>query len=155
MSENDTNLSILELSDVFVGCKAESMDEAIEFVGRHLVDTGKVTEAYVAGMHKRETVVSTYLGNNVALPHGVLESKDHIIKTGLAVAQYPDGVDWQQGTARIVVGLAAVGEDHVAVLSQLAEVLQDEELCELLSSTEDASVIHGHLTAVSEEDEEE
>ena len=155
MSESEASLSVLELSDVFVGCQADTMEEAIEFVGRHLVDTGKVTEEYIAGMQKRETVVSTYLGNNVALPHGVLESKEHIIKTGLAVAQYPGGVDWKQGTARIVVGLAAVGEDHVAVLSQLAEVLQDEELCELLASTDDASVIHGYLTAEGEEEEEE
>lgn len=147
-------MSVLELGDIHVGCTADSMEEAIEFVGRHLVEHGKVTEAYIAGMQKRETVVSTYLGNNVALPHGVLESKEHIIKTGLVVAQYPDGVDWKQGTARLVVGLAAVGEDHVAVLSQLAEVLQDEELCEVLSTTQDAALIHEHLTAVGEEEEE-
>ncbi|MEM7325029.1 MAG: PTS sugar transporter subunit IIA [Actinomycetota bacterium] len=154
MTQQDPDLSVLRFDDIHVGCSADSMEEAIEFVGRHLVNRGKVTEEYIAGMQKRETVVSTYLGNSVALPHGVLESKEHIISTGLAVAQYPDGVDWQQGTARLVVGLAAVGEDHVAVLSQLAEVLQDEELCELLATTDDAQLIHQHLTAAADEEDE-
>ncbi len=131
------------------------MDEAIEFVGGCLVERGSVSAPYVDGMKQRETVVSTYLGNGVALPHGVLESKEYIASTGLAVAQYPDGVDWQQGTARIVVGLAAVGDDHVAVLAQLAEVLQDEELCELLSTTTDAELVHRYLTTVPDDDDDD
>lgn len=155
LNEEGTDLSVLELSDIHIGCRADSMNEAIEFVGGHLVARGSVTAAYVDGMKQRETVVSTYLGNGVALPHGVLEGKEHIIRTGLVVAQYPDGVDWVQGTARIVVGLAAVGDDHVAVLSQLAEVLQDEEVCELLSTTDDASLIHTHLTAAGDSEEED
>lgn len=156
MTLNEGALSILDISDVHLGRTAESMNEAIEFAGRCLVERGSVTEAYVDGMKHRETVVSTYLGNGVALPHGVLESKEHIVRTGITVAQYPDGVDWQQGTARLVVGLAAIGEDHVAVLSQLAEVLQDEELCELLATTDDVELVHAHLTATggTEEDDD-
>ncbi len=155
MSDEGTKAFVLEPTDIHLGCKADSMDEAIEFVGRHLVENGSVSEAYIEGMKKRETVVSTFLGNGVALPHGVLESKEYIVRTGLAVAQYPDGVDWKQGTARLVVGLAAVGDDHVAVLSQLAEVLQDEELCELLSTTTDAALVHAHLTAVPDDDDDD
>ena len=145
----------LDPSDIHLGCRAASMDEAIEFVGRCLVERGSVSAPYVDGMKQRETIVSTYLGNGVALPHGVLESKKYIASTGLAIAQYPDGVDWKQGTARVVVGLAAVGDDHVSVLAQLAEVLQDEELCELLSTTTDAELVHRYLTAVPDEDDDD
>lgn len=155
MTVEGSALSVLQLADIVLGCTAESMEEAIEFVGKRLVERGSVNEAYIDGMKQRETVMSTYLGNGVALPHGVLESKDHIIQTGITVAQYPDGVDWQQGTARIVVGLAAVGEDHVAVLSQLANVLQDEDLCELFATTDDATLIHTYLTASDEDEEDE
>ncbi|MEM7274217.1 MAG: PTS sugar transporter subunit IIA [Actinomycetota bacterium] len=154
MTVDGSALSVLEPADIQLGCTAASMEEAIEFVGRRLVERGSVDEAYIEGMKLRETVMSTYLGNGVALPHGILESKEHILRTGITVAQYPAGVDWQQGTARIVVGLAAVGDDHVAVLSQLADVLQDEDLCELFATTDDVTVIHTHLTAeVDEEDD--
>lgn len=123
------------------------MDEAIEHAGNLLVNRGSVMSEYVEGMKHRERVVSTYLGNGVALPHGVNESKDFIRSTGIVVAQYPDGVDWGPGTAYLVVGLAAVGNDHVRVLSQLAEILQDEELCEQLSQTTDANLVYDQLSA--------
>ncbi len=148
-------LSVLGIDDVILGCRAASMEEAIDFVGGRLVARGSVEPEYIAGMQKRETVVSTFLGNGVALPHGVHESMDHIINTGIVVAQYPDGVDWGMGAAHLVVGLAAAGDDHVAVLSQLAEILMDEELCEQMWATDDPEFIHGHLTAGPEDPEED
>ena len=145
--------SVLTRADVALGCSANSMDEAIEHAGSLLVSRGSVTPPYVEGMKQRERVVSTYLGNGVALPHGVNESKDFIRSTGIVVAQYPEGVDWGPGTAYLVVGLAAVGDDHVRVLSQLAEILQDEELCEELAQTGDADFLYDQLSAVPPDDD--
>ena len=148
--------TVLTRADIVLSCEAPSMNDAIEFVGQRLVDRGSVTDDYIAGMKKREEVVSTYLGNGVALPHGVLESKEAIVSTGIVVAQYPDGVDWIQGTAHLVVGLAAVGDDHVRVLSQLAEILQDDQLCERLWTTDDADYLFEQLSnsPASDEDDE-
>ncbi len=145
--------TVLTLKDIVLGCSAESMEEAIEFSGGLLVARGSVSPEYVEGMKQRELVVSTYLGNGVALPHGVLESKRHIRSTGIVVAQYPEGVDWGTGTARLVVGLAAVGDDHVRVLSQLAAILQDEELCQTLALSDDASSIYDCLSAPPPDDD--
>ena len=152
MSDNDL-AAVLTRVDVILACEASSMNDAIEFVGQRLVDRGSVSDDYIAGMKKREEVVSTYLGNGVALPHGVLESKDAVISTGIIVAQYPEGVDWIQGTAHLVVGLAAVGDDHVRVLSQLAEILQDEELCIQLWTTNDAEFLFQQLKATPADDD--
>ncbi len=143
---------VLTPADIVLGCRADSRDEAIEFSGSLLVARGSVSAEYVEGMKQREEVVSTYLGNGVALPHGVLESKDHIRSTGIVVSQYPDGVDWGPGTAHLVVGLAAVGDDHVQVLSRLAEVLQDEDLCGALAQSDDAAFVYERLTAPPSDD---
>ena len=143
---------VLTPDDIVLGRTAASRDEAIEFCGGLLVARGSVSPEYVAGMKQREEVVSTYLGNGVALPHGVLESKSYIRSTGIVVAQYPDGVDWGPGTARLVVGLAAAGDDHVRVLSRLAEILQDEDLCDTLAQSDDASFVYERLTAPPSED---
>lgn len=131
------------------------MHEAIEFVGRRLVERGSVDDEYVEAMKKREEVVSTYLGNGVALPHGVLESKQAVRRTAIVVAQYPEGVEWGEGTAHLVVGLAANGDEHVTVLSQLAEVLQDTELCERLWRTDDADFVYAQLTREGSDDDED
>lgn len=148
-------LDVLTEEDVLIGCLAESMEDAIRLVGQRLIDRGSVEPSYIDGMLEREATVSTFLGNGVALPHGVLASKDAIRSTGIVVGQFPGGVDWGAGTAYLVVGLAASGDEHVAVLSQLAEVLMDEELCEELSQTDDADFILTTLTTVPDEDEED
>ncbi|WP_419841208.1 PTS sugar transporter subunit IIA [Candidatus Poriferisodalis sp.] len=146
--------TVLTPTDIVMACSADSMEEAIEFSGRLLVCRGSVSAEYIEGMKQRERVVSTYLGNGVALPHGVLESKQYIRSTGVVVAQYPRGVDWGGcGTAHLVVGLAAVGDDHMRVLSQLASVLQDEELCRELAQVDDAASIYECLSAVPSDDD--
>lgn len=136
---------VLARDAIALGQSATGMDEAIDFVGGILVDRGIVGVGYIPGMKDREETVSTYLGNGVALPHGTIATQDEIRGTGIVVAQYPDGVDWGAGTAHLVIGLAAQGDEHVAVLSQLAEVLQDEELCEQLWVTDDVDFVYSTL----------
>ncbi len=155
----DAKKEVLALDDVFVGLPSVSMHEAIDLVGGRLVERGIVTGEYVAGMKTREETVSTYLGNGVAMPHGTLENKNDIMGTGIVVAQYPDGVEWGAGTAHIVIGLAAEGNDHVHVLAQMSEVLQDEDLCEKLWVTDDRDLLHETLngsgsSADDDEDDE-
>ena len=58
-------------------------------------------------MRDREAIISTYLGNGIALPHGTSEAQATILRTGLAVVQFPAGVPWGDEPARLVIGLAA------------------------------------------------
>lgn len=145
---------VLTLESVLLGRASVDMDEAIEFVGGLLIDRGIVGPGYIAGMRQREETLSTYLGNGVALPHGTFETRDQVLGTGIVVAQYPGGVQWGEGVAHLVIGLAAEGEDHIHVLSQLAEVLQDETLCEQLWTTDDPGFVFETLNGSAAEDEE-
>ena len=151
---DDSLASVLTPDDIVLGHHSDSMNDAIEHAGGLLVARGSISDEYIDGMKLRETKASTYLGNGVALPHGLLESKEYIRSTGIVVVQHPDGVDWQAGTAHLVVGLAAVGDDHVRVLSQLAEILQDEELCETLWRTTDSQFLYDCLTADPDPDDD-
>ncbi len=150
-----SNTEVLAADAIYLGRAGDSMHEAIEFVGGQLVERGVVGEAYIQGMKDRETSVSTYLGNGIALPHGTFETKDEVTGTALVVAQYPEGVDWGGGnTAHLVIGLAAVGEDHVHVLSHLAEILQDEETCQQLWVTDDVQFLYESLQGSGNDEEE-
>lgn len=40
---------------------------------------------------------STYIGNGVAIPHGIDVESQHILKPGIAIAQYPRGIDFGNG----------------------------------------------------------
>jgi phosphotransferase system HPr (HPr) family protein len=140
-------LQVLSRSAVEVGAAAASQDEAIDHVGGVLLAQGVITSAYVEAMHAREAIVSTYLGNGIALPHGTNEAQDAVLQTGLAVVQFPAGVPWGEEPARLVIGLAARSDDHIAILSRLAGILDDAALCERLGQATDPEEIYDALTA--------
>jgi phosphocarrier protein FPr len=148
---------VLSRSAVQVGGTAATQREAIEKVGGVLVAEGLVTPAYVEAMHAREAIVSTYLGNGIALPHGTNDAQDAVRRTGLAVIQFPAGVPWGDEPARLVIGLAATSDDHIAILSRLAGILDDAKLCERLGRSTDPDEIHAALTApvLAQDDDDE
>ena len=143
--------SVLSTSAIVVGASATDQAAAIERVGAILVAEGIVSEAYVDAMRAREAIVSTYLGNGIALPHGTAEAEASILRTGLAVVQFPDGVRWGDEPARLVIGLAARSEEHIAILSRLTAVLEEAALCERLARTAEPLEIHAALTAEPDE----
>lgn len=140
---------------VVTGLPSVSKEEAIRFVGNLLVERGHVGQSYVDAMVEREESVSTFLGNGVAMPHGTFESKEAIVSSGIVVAQYPDGVDWGVGTAHIVIGLGAVGDDHVVILSHMAEILQDEDQAKELWDTPDQEFLYNVLTTIPDDDDDD
>jgi phosphocarrier protein FPr len=136
---------VLAADSVRVGATADDQSAAIDQVGAVLVARGLVTPAYVAAMHAREAIISTYLGNGIALPHGPDESQ--VLQTGLAVIQFPAGVPWGDEPARLVIGLAATSDEHIGIMSRLAAILDDTALCERLGRSTDPAEIHAALTA--------
>ena len=105
---------VLTTDSVQVGATAANQAEAIDRVGALLVAQGFVTDAYVTAMHAREAIVSTYLGNGIALPHGTNEAQDSILRTGLAVIQFPGGVPWGDEPYLPGMSPAAAGQAVVA-----------------------------------------
>jgi phosphotransferase system HPr (HPr) family protein len=139
--------AVLSESAIVVGASANDKDEAIDRVGGLLVEHGYVTPDYITAMRDREAIISTYLGNGIALPHGTSEAQATILRTGLAVVQYPAGVPWGDEPARLVIGLAATSDEHIGILSRLAGILGDADLCDRLARSADAGEIHRVLTS--------
>lgn len=131
----------LEAGQVRLGLDPVDRDAAIDAAGAHLTELGLVDAAYVPTMHQRESSIGTYMGNGVAMPHGTVDGKAAVKGTGIVVHQYPDGASWGDETVHLVIGLAADSDDHVALLSQLAEVLMDEDVCEHLWSVTDVDEV--------------
>ncbi|MCI6997925.1 MAG: PTS sugar transporter subunit IIA [Eubacterium sp.] len=112
---------LLYRENIKVGCKADTQENVIRQVGQMLVDSGYVDQPYVDAMLEREKSFSTYMGNDLALPHGVESAKKAIKASGIAVMVFPEGTAWGDETARIVVGIAGVGEEHLQILSVIAD----------------------------------
>jgi mannitol/fructose-specific phosphotransferase system IIA component len=136
------------LSKERISLQASAMDkvDAIRKAGELLVKSGCVLPEYVDGMLTREQSMSTSLGNGVAIPHGVYENRDHILKTGISVLQLTDGVDWDDGErVYMVIGIAASSDEHVGVLSNLADVIDNEDTLAELLKTDDPDIIVKYL----------
>lgn len=134
----------LQVAQVFLGLQANSKEEAIRFAGEQLVKAGFVQPSYVDAMFAREQMVSTYLGEGLAVPHGTSDAKDSVLKTGIVVCQYPNGVrftDEEDGVAKLVVGIAAKGNDHIQILSAITNALDDEQAMKTLTSTNDVEKV--------------
>lgn len=135
--EEKKELELLYEANIRTGCKPDTKENVIREVGRMLADTGYVKPSYVDGMLKREESFSTYMGNELALPHGVEEVKKEILASGIAVMIFPEGTDWGGETVKIVIGIAGVGEEHLNILSVIAEkVLDDQTMEALVNGTE-------------------
>jgi mannitol/fructose-specific phosphotransferase system IIA component len=119
------NRPLLETSAVRLGLTAKDKADALSQCGEVLVEIGAATKEYAAALHEREESVSTYVGEGVAIPHGTNESREHIERVALAFLQFPDGVDWDGQNVTVCVAIASKSEEHVDILSALAQVLMD------------------------------
>lgn len=133
-------LDLIYLKNIKVNCQSDTKDNVIREIGKMLVDTGYVEENYVDGMLEREKSFSTYMGNGLALPHGVEEAKKSVKQSGIAVMIFPDGTPWGNETARIVVGVAGVGDEHLDILALVAEKMLSEEDVEALLTSDEQGV---------------
>jgi PTS system mannitol-specific IIC component len=123
----DQGSDLLSTDSIVLDGAGASRDEAITQAGELLVRAGAVDPSYVPAMHERETSVSTYMGNLLAIPHGTNEAKPAIRHTAISFVRYPGGIDWNGNEVKFVVGIAGAGDDHLKLLAKLAEVFVDRE----------------------------
>lgn len=133
---------ILMKSNIVINKASVSMEEAIVHAGELLVNSGYVEAGYVEGMLAREKKFSTYIGNGVAIPHGENEVKDLIKSSGIVVVQYPEGVSFGEGKlAKIVIGIAGMGNEHIQILANIAEAIEEQSVLDEIVNTNDVDMI--------------
>lgn len=136
---------LLYRENVRVNCKVQSKEEVIREVGNMLVDAGYVKEAYVDAMLERENTFSTFMGNGLALPHGVESAKKEVKQSGIAVMTFPNGIDWSGNEVKVVVGIAGVGEEHLRILGIVADKMLDPEAADRIANA-DADTVYRILS---------
>jgi PTS system mannitol-specific IIC component len=118
---------VLSVGSIVLGGSAKDRDAAIEEAGQLLLAAGAVDAAYVASMHERERSVSTFMGNGLAIPHGTNEAKGSIRRTAISFVRYDLPLDWNGKQAEFVIGIAGAGDDHLSLLSRIAEIFVDAD----------------------------
>jgi mannitol/fructose-specific phosphotransferase system IIA component len=120
---------------------ADDKWDALRQSGALLEELGAVEDGYAAAILERETQISTYMGEGVAIPHGTDAARALVRRTALGFLQYPDGVDWDGETVYLSIPIAASGDEHVGVLSALAEILVDDDSAAALRTATDIETV--------------
>ncbi|WP_225548651.1 phosphoenolpyruvate--protein phosphotransferase [Chromobacterium violaceum] len=123
-----------------LGCQPAGKEAAIREAGRMLADAGCIAPDYIDSLLRREAVANTYLGNGIAIPHGMVEDRAMVLRTGVAILQIPAGLEWNPGQrTHLLCAIAARSDDHLVLLRQLTRLLQDEARLLPLFSTRDSA----------------
>lgn len=135
--ENDLLLE----ENVFLNQSFANKEEAIRFAGNALYKAGYVKESYIDAMIARDQITSTFMGNDVAIPHGTEEAKKDVLKSGFTVIQVPNGVDFDGNNVRLIFGIAGKDGTHLEILSGIAVTCSEMDNIEKMVAAKSAKEI--------------
>ena len=150
MAEPVASHDVLPREGIRLALAATDKWDAIRQSGALLLELGAVEDGYPEAMLERERSVSTFIGEGVAIPHGTDESRALVRQTTLGVLQFPAGVEWDGQRVTICVAIAAKGDEHVTVLSALAQILMDPAQAERLRTSANVEDVHELLSSIGE-----
>ena len=141
--------NVFDENSILLNQSFEDKIAAIRKAGKMLEDRGCVDPEYIAAMIERDEKVSVYIGDGVAIPHGVAGSEKYIKASGVSFIQVPDGIDFGEGKkAFIVIGIAGVNDEHLDILAKLAITCSDMDKVEQLRTAASKDVVMKILSDV-------
>lgn len=128
IEKDSEKLFTLEKRAIVLNKETIQKEDALKEVGDYMAELGYVKSGYKDYILQREKESTTYIGNYVAIPHGTVEGKKEILKTGIVIFQYPNGIDFGNGNiAYFLIGIAARNNEHIDIISHLSDVIEDED----------------------------
>ncbi len=137
--------------------KAKNRDEVFEQLVSDLADAGKVDDPKEAlrAVKEREDILSTGIGNGVAIPHGKTPAVDNLVA---AFGRVKDGIDFQSLDGKpvhLVFLLISPQKEaglHVRVLARISRMLKNIRFRNLLQEAETSEEI---LNIIKEQEEQQ
>ncbi len=126
---------------------AFSRDEILKELTQLIYEAGRIKDKkqFFEAILKREKIVSTAIGMNVAIPHAKLSGYDQFF---IAIAILKQSVAWQSldgSTVRMVFMIGGPDDkqtEYLQLLSQLTQIVKDEEVRKsLLTSSSPIDII--------------
>ncbi|EAT0833360.1 TPA: PTS sugar transporter subunit IIA [Salmonella enterica] len=127
-------IGTITTDNLHLGCQARNKADVLTMVGNTFKDKGYVSQDCIVFLNEREKQVSTFLGNGITLPHLPKSATNIIVKTGIEIFQFPDGVIWDRSNVMfITIGVIAREKEHIDVLREIALIFSDEIIANALS----------------------
>jgi mannitol/fructose-specific phosphotransferase system IIA component len=143
--------NLIQSAGVHLSATASSPEEAVRLCGQKLMELGAVDQKYVDAMWEREQAFSSAIGFGLAIPHGTDQAREWVNFDQLVFLRLEKPIDWQGEEVRMCVGIAAQGDNHMDILGNLAELIQDPGSEQTLLESEDSAEILDLLLASESE----
>nr|WP_315487292.1 PTS sugar transporter subunit IIA [uncultured Undibacterium sp.] len=145
-----TNIAkILPLENVLLDLDVSSKKRAFEQAGLLFENNCSIARSTVSdNLFARERLGSTGLGHGVAVPHGRIKGLKNPIAAFVRLLdpipfESPDGLP-----VKVLIFLLMpdnVTQQHLEILSEIAEMLSDEAFRDALQTEQDASLVYKHI----------
>lgn len=139
---------VFTTDNIILNASFDNKYDAIKACGQILVDQGYCLDSYIDDMLERDRTACVYIGEGVAIPHGLYDSDDKIIKSGISFLQVPNGVPFENGTAYLLIGIAGKNDQHMEILSKIALVCCEKKNIEILKKSTDKNEVYRILTQI-------
>ena len=142
---------LLPLTNVMIGLDASSKKRAFEQAGLLFENNQGIARVKVFdSLFARERLGSTGLGEGIAIPHGRIKGLKEAVAALVRLSE-PVAFDAPDGKSVNLLVFLLVPEQatqqHLEILSELAEMLSDRAMRDTLLTETDPKVIHQALEA--------
>ncbi|MBD0381334.1 PTS sugar transporter subunit IIA [Paenibacillus sp. WST5] len=123
-----TESTVFTMDHILLQMSAKHKEEAIEQIGEALIRLSHTEPMFIQELHQREKMLSTYIGNGVAIPHGVNVDSKYIRKPGIVITQYPNGIDYGNGkTAYLLIAVVGHHQEKPELISRIAYMIESKQ----------------------------
>lgn len=119
-------------SVVYFGLPSTNKEAAIRLAGEKLVENDLVETPYIESMLAKEKSDMTYIGNGIAIPHGLNEDKKFVKESGIVILHFPQGIQYDEQQVFLLIGIAGKDDEHLTLLQDIAIKLSDQMFVESL-----------------------
>jgi mannitol/fructose-specific phosphotransferase system IIA component (Ntr-type) len=146
-------LDYLDRDSIAVGLSCAGKAAALDLMVDLAVSSGKVdnADALMTALRRREAIVSTGVGNGVAIPHADVPE---LTEPRLAMGVFPEGVDFESlDEAPVFVVFLLLGTPrtsglHMKILARIARLSKDPAIFRELRASQDADAALRVLEAI-------
>lgn len=140
---------------IFMNMQFKEQDEVFRFLAQQLKDTGRSTsvEEVKNGFYTREAEFSTYIDNEIAIPHcrnkSIKDASVAIVINETGIAWTDDG-EYPKILFALMIPEANENQMHIRVLAQVAQMIMVESFVESLKKASTVDEIYEMMQSLNE-----
>lgn len=148
--------TVISKEMIFKNTEFTTQEEVFGFLANRMKETNRSinVEDIIKGFYHREEEFSTYIGNQIAIPHCRNKS---VIYASVAIIINKKGIPWtdQEEMPDMIFALMIPEQKedqiHIKILAQVAQLLMDDDFVEKIRNAKTEEEIYEFVKIVNQE----